>query len=206
MWTEGSKLSPSFRLEVLIHLPWKYLCICHIAPGVAEVESEHLWGEICFSLPTALTWCTQSACGGPGRGSGGLPSCTMFIVFLMHHLPGGISFTCMRMTQGDGRFKQCCCAFWFLLFSNFSHHSSVLVEEAVDRFLTTKKKSLFLSHRVDVCPPWWWCWMFPSVLAHFVPRTQALNPLIFTLTLGSMYHYLDSESYGAAEGYWRSHC
>ena len=139
MWTEGSKLSPSFRLEVLIHLPWKYLCICHIAPGVAEVESEHLWGEICFSLPTALTWYTQSACGGPGRGSGGLPSCTMFIVFLMHHLPGGISFTCMRMTQGDGRFKQCCCAFWFLLFSNFSHHSSVLVEEAVDRFLTTKK-------------------------------------------------------------------
>ena len=55
----------------------------------------------------------HGACVGLGFGEVpvGLSFWTVSLVFMIHRLPDGLSFTCMTMTQENGRFEQCCRAF-----------------------------------------------------------------------------------------------
>lgn len=89
-------------------------------------------------------------------------------MFMIQRLPDGLSFTRLTMTQENRRFKQCCHAFAFSFLNDSFRHYSVLMEEAMDGILKKKKKISFLLYRVCVCPPWWLCCSFTSLLAHLL--------------------------------------
>lgn len=157
MLTEYSKLVLSVMLEVLIHFSWKNLCICHVAPGESEADFVLLQREVCLTPPPpdgpGDTRREQSLCWVDiGSLLMGLPFWTVSVVFVIHHLPDSISFTCMMVTQENGTCEQCCCAFQLLSWMT----PSIIIQcwgkrPLIECFKKKKRKKPFSCYWAQVC-------------------------------------------------------
>lgn len=148
---------------MLIHFSWKKLCICHVAPGKSEVDFVLLQGESLFDTSDGLgdTWREQSLCWADiARVLMGLPFWTASVVLVIHRLPDSISFTCMTVTQENGRCEQCCCTFEFLSWMTLP----IIIQcwgkrPRIEYFKKKKKKrkKIFSCSWAWVCFLWWFC-------------------------------------------------